>query len=162
MYVVRPWNNGVVESFNRRLRTECLNRNHLGPPARRPGGDWRLQGRTQLAAPAFDTGLPGTGRVRCGLHPRLLPPGLRYQLNLDDICRTQLPGGPVIGTGQGRHPAAETAPAPRSPTCPANPQPGQAVWNETLTSLVRLPQRPPPPQSTPPHLGMTPQILKIP
>ncbi len=23
-----PWNNGYVESFNRRLRTECLNRNH--------------------------------------------------------------------------------------------------------------------------------------
>ncbi|WP_342228467.1 IS3 family transposase [Nocardia wallacei] len=23
-----PWNNGFVESFNRRLRTECLNRNH--------------------------------------------------------------------------------------------------------------------------------------
>jgi putative transposase len=22
------WNNGFVESFNRRLRTECLNRNH--------------------------------------------------------------------------------------------------------------------------------------
>lgn len=23
-----PWSNGFVESFNRRLRTECLNRNH--------------------------------------------------------------------------------------------------------------------------------------
>ncbi len=23
-----PWNNGFVESFNRRLRAECLNRNH--------------------------------------------------------------------------------------------------------------------------------------
>lgn len=23
-----PWNNGHIESFNRRLRTECLNRNH--------------------------------------------------------------------------------------------------------------------------------------
>ncbi|MEV0855127.1 integrase core domain-containing protein [Nocardia fluminea] len=23
-----PWNNGFVEPFNRRLRTECLNRNH--------------------------------------------------------------------------------------------------------------------------------------
>ncbi len=23
-----PWNNGFVESFNRRLRVECLNRNH--------------------------------------------------------------------------------------------------------------------------------------
>ncbi|WP_442790708.1 integrase core domain-containing protein [Nocardia sp. NBC_01329] len=23
-----PWNNGFIESFNRRLRTECLNRNH--------------------------------------------------------------------------------------------------------------------------------------
>jgi putative transposase len=23
-----PWNNGYIESFNRRLRTECLNRNH--------------------------------------------------------------------------------------------------------------------------------------
>lgn len=25
---VTPWNNGYIESFNRRLRTECLNRNH--------------------------------------------------------------------------------------------------------------------------------------
>ncbi|MEU6192032.1 transposase [Nocardia sp. NPDC047038] len=23
-----PWNNGYIESFNRRLRTECLNRHH--------------------------------------------------------------------------------------------------------------------------------------
>ncbi|MDR7168288.1 transposase InsO family protein [Nocardia kruczakiae] len=23
-----PWNNGYIESFNRRLRHECLNRNH--------------------------------------------------------------------------------------------------------------------------------------
>ncbi|WP_197039931.1 integrase core domain-containing protein [Nocardia sp. NRRL WC-3656] len=23
-----PWNNGFIESFNRRLRAECLNRNH--------------------------------------------------------------------------------------------------------------------------------------
>jgi putative transposase len=23
-----PWNNGYIESFNRRLRAECLNRNH--------------------------------------------------------------------------------------------------------------------------------------
>ena len=24
----RPWNNGYIESFNNRLRKECLNRNH--------------------------------------------------------------------------------------------------------------------------------------
>ncbi|QIS06238.1 transposase [Nocardia brasiliensis] len=23
-----PWNNGFIESFNHRLRSECLNRNH--------------------------------------------------------------------------------------------------------------------------------------
>ncbi|WP_419230944.1 integrase core domain-containing protein [Gordonia sp. CPCC 205515] len=34
-----PWNNGFIESFNNRMRDECLNRNHwvsfataMGPP----------------------------------------------------------------------------------------------------------------------------------
>ncbi|GAA5055224.1 integrase core domain-containing protein [Nocardia callitridis] len=31
-----PWNNGYVESFNRRLRAECLNRNHWASCSR-PG-----------------------------------------------------------------------------------------------------------------------------
>jgi transposase InsO family protein len=27
-----PWNNGHIESFNKRLRKECLNRNHWDTP----------------------------------------------------------------------------------------------------------------------------------
>jgi transposase InsO family protein len=38
-----PWNNGFIESFNRRLRAECLNRNPLDEPARSAGRDRRLQ-----------------------------------------------------------------------------------------------------------------------
>lgn len=47
-----PWNNGFVESFNNRLRDECLNRNCWTQRAGVRCGDRRLQGRPQLSAPA--------------------------------------------------------------------------------------------------------------
>ena len=38
-----PWDNGYIESFNNRLRKECLNRDHWTVPIRSPGGNRRLQ-----------------------------------------------------------------------------------------------------------------------
>ncbi len=39
-----PWCNGYAESFNSRLRDECLNINRLLLAAARPGHDRRLEG----------------------------------------------------------------------------------------------------------------------
>ncbi len=77
-----PWNNGYIESFNRRLRAECLNRNHWSTllEARVVIG---LQDRAQPAASSLGAGLPDPGRVRCPLQPHPPPRGLHHQLNLD-------------------------------------------------------------------------------
>src|SRR6476620_10513416 len=66
-----PWDNGYIESFNNRLRKECLNRKPLEQSVRSPGGYRRLQIRAQPPPPAFGPGLPNAGRVRCGVqaHP---------------------------------------------------------------------------------------------
>ena len=76
-----PWNNGYIESFNNRLRKECLNRNHWNDPVRGPGGHRRLQARAQPPTPALGPGLPNAGRVRCGMQVHPHPGGLRDQLN---------------------------------------------------------------------------------
>jgi putative transposase len=65
-----PWNNGYIESFNNRLRRECLNRNHWTTLLEARGGDRRLQRRTQPPAPAFGAGLPHPSRVRCPMQGR--------------------------------------------------------------------------------------------
>jgi putative transposase len=59
-----PWNNGYIESFNNRLRKECLNQ-PLEDPVRSLGGP----------------GLPNAGRVRCGVQAHPHPGGLRDQLD---------------------------------------------------------------------------------
>jgi hypothetical protein len=88
-----PWNNGYVESFNRRLRIECLNRNHWTSllEARVDRG---LQNRPQPAAPALGPGLPDPGRVRCGLHLHPPPGGLRDRLNTDHNDPDSITGVP--------------------------------------------------------------------
>ena len=67
-----PWDNGYIESFNNRLRKECLNRNHWNSlfEARVVIGDFKYEQNQ----PPFGPGLPNAGRVRCGMqaHP---PPG---------------------------------------------------------------------------------------
>jgi transposase InsO family protein len=75
-----PWNNGYIESFNNRLRKECLDQ-PLEHPVRSLGGDRRLQTRAQSSTPPFGPGLPNAGRVRCGVQAHPHPGGLRDQLN---------------------------------------------------------------------------------
>ena len=64
-----PWRNGYVESFNGRVRDECLNINMLLVPDPRPGRDQRLEGRIQPPPTAFSPRLPGPSSLRCCLHP---------------------------------------------------------------------------------------------
>jgi putative transposase len=77
-----PWNNGYIESFNNRLRKECLNRNHWNTllEARVVIGDFKHEHnrRHRHSAP----GLSNAGRVRCGLQAHPHPGGLRDRLNL--------------------------------------------------------------------------------
>ncbi|MBF6302437.1 transposase [Nocardia amamiensis] len=64
----RPWNNGFIESFNRRLRSECLNRNHWTSllEARVVIGDFKLElnHRHRHSAPGYLT--PAEYAARCG------------------------------------------------------------------------------------------------
>jgi transposase InsO family protein len=92
-----PWNNGYIESFNNRLRKECLNRNHWNTLFEARGRDRRLQGRAQPPTPAFGPGLPNARRVRCPMQPHPLPRGLRDQLNPNNNNLALDPGGLSIG-----------------------------------------------------------------
>jgi putative transposase len=60
-----PWNNGYIESFNNRLRKECLNRNHWTTllEARVVIGDFKHEHnhRHRHSAPALGFGVPITG-----------------------------------------------------------------------------------------------------
>ena len=74
------WKNAYIESFNNRLRRECLNPNPLDQRARSPRDERRLQARAQHAAPRLSAGLPTPAEyaARCShTHP---PRGLRDQL----------------------------------------------------------------------------------
>jgi Integrase core domain len=94
------WNNGYIESFNNRLRKECLNRNHWNTlfEARVVIGDFKHE-HNQRHGP----GLPNAGRVRCGLQAHPHPGRLRDQLNpkpnnptlirVDSVSETRHPGG---------------------------------------------------------------------
>jgi putative transposase len=52
-----PWNNGHIESFNNRLRKECLNRNHWNTlfEARVVIGDFSMSTTTVIAAQRWAT-----------------------------------------------------------------------------------------------------------
>jgi hypothetical protein len=88
-----PWNNGHIESFNNRLRKECLNRNHWSTllEARVVIGDFKEDHNTRHRHSAL--GLPHAGRVRCRLQMQTHPGGLQYQLNLDHTNPTPRTGG---------------------------------------------------------------------
>jgi putative transposase len=76
-----PWNNGYIESFNNRLRKECLNRNHWNTlfEARVVIGDFKDE--HNHPAPPLGPGLPNTGRVHLPMRPHPRPRGgLRDQL----------------------------------------------------------------------------------
>jgi len=82
-----PWNNLHIESFNDRLRKECLNRNHGNTllEARVVIGDFKDE--HNHPTPPLSAGLPHAGRVRCGLLAQPHPGGLQHQLNLDQTTR---------------------------------------------------------------------------
>jgi hypothetical protein len=62
-----PWANGYIESFNNRLRKECLNRNHWNIllEARVVIGDFKHEHNQRH--PRLGPGLPNAGRIRCGV-----------------------------------------------------------------------------------------------
>jgi transposase InsO family protein len=84
-----PWDNGYIESFNNRLRKECLNRNHW---CSGPSGHRRLQTRAQPPT-GIRPWLPNAGRVRCGMQAYPHPGGLRDLLNPKHNNPTLIPGG---------------------------------------------------------------------
>jgi putative transposase len=63
-----PWRNGYVESFNARIRDECLDINIFGPRAGQ-GRHQRLGGRLQPPTPAQLARLPTPSGLRCWLLP---------------------------------------------------------------------------------------------
>jgi transposase InsO family protein len=66
-----PWRNGYVESFNSRIRDECLNINSFWSLAHAQVviSDWKHDYNHPPAA--FRPGLPGPGQLRSPLHPPL-------------------------------------------------------------------------------------------
>ncbi len=87
-----PWVNGHIESFNNRLRKECLNRNHWNTlfEARVVIGDFKQEHNQR---PSLSPGLPNAGRVRCGMQVYPHPGGLRDQLNPEQKNPTLDRGG---------------------------------------------------------------------
>jgi putative transposase len=75
-----PWENGYIESFNNRLRRECLNRNHWTNllEARVVIGDFKHEHNHRHP---LGPGLPNAGRVRCGVQAHPHPGRLRDELN---------------------------------------------------------------------------------
>ncbi|MEU6263609.1 integrase core domain-containing protein [Saccharopolyspora shandongensis] len=76
-----PWNNGFIESFNNRLRRECLNRNAWTNvlEARVVIGDFKHEHKTWHRHSVL--GYPNPSRVRCHLPMPARPHGLRHRLN---------------------------------------------------------------------------------
>ncbi|WP_373279255.1 IS3 family transposase [Skermania pinensis] len=73
-----PWNNGHIESFNNRLRRECLNRNHWTSllEARVVIGDFKHDHNTHHSALGYRT--PAEYAAACRAHPHTR--GLQDQL----------------------------------------------------------------------------------
>ncbi|WP_372341547.1 IS3 family transposase [Nocardia sp. CC216A] len=63
-----PWNNGFIESFNRRLRAECLNRNHWTSllEARVVIGDFKTEHNHRHRHSALGYLTPAEYAARCG------------------------------------------------------------------------------------------------
>ena len=75
-----PWNNGYIESFNNRLRKECLNRNHWNTLF-----GVRVSSATSSRGATTDTGIrPWASEHQSSTLPDAATPlscGLRDQLN---------------------------------------------------------------------------------
>jgi transposase InsO family protein len=76
-----PWNNGHIESFNNRLRKECLSAATTGTPCSKPGWSSATSGGAQPPTPPLGAELPNARRVRCGMQVHPHPGGPRDQLN---------------------------------------------------------------------------------
>ena len=67
-----------------------------GTHCSRPEWSSETSRRAQPQTPAFGSGLPNTGRVRCPMQPHPIPRGLRDQLNPDNNNLALKPGGLTI------------------------------------------------------------------
>ena len=92
-----PWNNGYIESFNRRLRRECLNRNHWTSllEARVVIGDFKTSttngiGTQRWAIRPLSSTLPDAATPITPWPARSTEIGINHNL-------APKPGGPTIG-----------------------------------------------------------------
>ena len=78
-----PWVNGSIESFNNRLRRECLHRNHWNTvfEARVVIGDFKYEHNHRHRHSALGYRTPGEYAAACKAYPH--PGGLLHQLNPD-------------------------------------------------------------------------------
>jgi Integrase core domain len=114
--------NGYIESFNNRLRTECLNRNHWEHPveARLVIGDVKDGHNPRDLALSYRT----PGRVRCGVKVHPHPGGLRHHLRTDKTNPTLKLGGlsngdsPHLGNFDERDHWLAPSPSPSGPAVP--------------------------------------------
>jgi putative transposase len=92
-----PWNNGHIESFNNRLRKECLNRNHWNTlfEARVVIGDFKEEHNHRHRHSALGYRTPAEYAAACRWHPH--PSVLRDQLNLEQNNPTLDRAGLSIG-----------------------------------------------------------------
>lgn len=69
-----PWRNGYIESFNSRLRDECLNINIFWSlvQARVVISDWKEDYNHRRRSPAQLARLPGASGLSCRLHPAMI------------------------------------------------------------------------------------------
>jgi putative transposase len=88
-----PWDNGYIESFNNRLRKECLNRNHWNTlfEARVVIGDFKHEHNHRHRHSALGYRTPAEYAAACR-HTHT-PGGLRHQLNPEQTNPTLNPGG---------------------------------------------------------------------
>ena len=95
-----PWNNGYIESFNSRLRKECLNRSHWNTlfEARVVIGDFKNKHNHRHRHSVL--GYRTSGRVRCGMQAHPHPGSLRDQPNLGPTVRLENRVDSVSGTRQ--------------------------------------------------------------
>lgn len=97
-----PWNNGYIESFNRQVCHECLNRNHWTGllEARALIGDFKTDHNHRHRHPAPGYMTPGEYAARCShTHHPVVAAALTEPIE----PRTQFQNGRSTGDRPGRH-----------------------------------------------------------
>lgn len=107
-----PWNNGYVESFNRRLRVECLDRNHWTNvlEARVVIADFKHEHNHRHRHSALGYRTPPSTLQPA---PTPTPGGLGHQLNIDDNNPTLNRVAAVIGNWSRHYAATQHTPPTR-------------------------------------------------